>query len=91
MVENTQNSFERYIDLFTFYIILINYAIFTNQILIFWTQLGPKHNYLYFIYIHFTSKQMTRFLSISIMESFVFSPSAGEKLYNRMDGFTFTH
>ena len=34
---------------------------------------------------------MTRFLSISIMESFVFSPSAGEKLYNRMDGFKFTH
>ena len=25
------------------------------------------------------------------MESFVFSPCAGEKLYNRMDGFKFTH
>ena len=35
MVENTQNSFERYIDLFTFYIIFINYATFMGQILIF--------------------------------------------------------
>ena len=35
MRENTQNSFEGYIDLFTFYIILINYAIFMDQILIF--------------------------------------------------------
>ena len=34
MVENTQNSFEGYIGLFTFYIILINYAIFMGQILI---------------------------------------------------------
>ena len=41
MVENTQNSFEGYIGLFTFYIILINYATFMDQILIFgpsWTQ-----------------------------------------------------
>ena len=35
MVENTQNSFEGYIGLFTFYIILINYATFIDQILIF--------------------------------------------------------
>ena len=37
MVENTQNSFERYIGLFTFYIIFINYAAFMSQILIFGT------------------------------------------------------
>ena len=45
MVENTQNSFEWYIGLFTFYIILINYAIFMGQILIFFVQLDPKRNY----------------------------------------------
>ena len=41
MVENTQNSFEEYIGLFTFYIIPINYATFMGQILIFepsWVQ-----------------------------------------------------
>ena len=39
--ENTQNSFERYIGLFTFYIIPINYITFICQILIFghsWVQ-----------------------------------------------------
>ena len=30
-----ENSFEGYIDLFIFYIILINYTIFMSQILIF--------------------------------------------------------
>ena len=49
MVENTQKSFERYIGLFTFYIIFINYATFTGQILIFgsnWIQntILPKIN-----------------------------------------------
>ena len=38
MIENTQNSFEGYIDLFIFYIIHINYATFMDQILIF----GPN-------------------------------------------------
>ena len=38
MVENTQNNFERYIGLFIFYIISINYATFMGQILIF----GPN-------------------------------------------------
>ena len=38
MIENTQNSFEGYIGLFTFYIIPINYATFMGQILIF----GPN-------------------------------------------------
>ena len=41
MVENIQNSFEGYIGLFTFYIILINYTIFMDKILIFevnWVQ-----------------------------------------------------
>ena len=35
MVKNTENSFEGYIGIFTFYIILINYVIFMSQILIF--------------------------------------------------------
>ena len=35
MVENTQNSFEEYIGLFTFYMFLINYKTFMGQILIF--------------------------------------------------------
>ena len=35
MVENTQNSFEWYIGLFIFYIFLINYVTFMDQILIF--------------------------------------------------------
>ena len=35
MLENTQNSFEGYIGLFTFYIFFINYVIFMDQILIF--------------------------------------------------------
>ena len=30
MVENIQNSFEGYIGLFTFYIIIINYATFMD-------------------------------------------------------------
>ena len=41
MVKNTQNNFKGFIDLFTFYIIFINYAIFMGQILIFdlnWVQ-----------------------------------------------------
>ena len=37
MIENIQNSFEGYINLFTFYIIPINYAIFMDKILIFET------------------------------------------------------
>ena len=36
MVENTQHSFEGYIYLFIFYILLINNVIFMGQILIFW-------------------------------------------------------
>ena len=35
MVKNTQNSFEMYIGIFTFYIIFINYTTFMGQILIF--------------------------------------------------------
>ena len=41
MVENTQNSFEGYMSLFTFYILSFNYATFMDQILIFkprWVQ-----------------------------------------------------
>ena len=41
MVENIQNSFEVYIGIFTFYILLLNYATFMGQILIFglrWVQ-----------------------------------------------------
>ena len=38
MIENTQNSFEGYIGLFTVYIISINYTTFMGQILIF----GPN-------------------------------------------------
>ena len=35
MIENIQNSFEGYIDLFKFYILPINYTTFMDQILIF--------------------------------------------------------
>ena len=35
MIKNTQNSFKWHIDLFTFYIIIINYTTFIDQILIF--------------------------------------------------------
>ena len=35
MVENTQNSFEKYIDFFTFYMLHINYKTLMGQILIF--------------------------------------------------------
>ena len=35
MIENTQNNFKKYIDPFIFYIISINYTIFTYPILIF--------------------------------------------------------
>ena len=38
MIENTQNSFEKYIGLFIFYIIPIHYPTFMCQILIF----GPN-------------------------------------------------
>ena len=44
MVKNAQNSFEGYINLFTFYIIPINYAIFMNKILIFETNWSWKYN-----------------------------------------------
>ena len=35
MVENTQNSFEKYIGFFIFYILSLNYVTFMGQILIF--------------------------------------------------------
>ena len=41
MIENTQNSYEGYMRLFTFYIMPLNYATFMGQILIFepkWVQ-----------------------------------------------------
>ena len=68
MEENTQNSFEWYIDLFTFHILPINYATFMSQILIFgfnWVQntIVPKYfliirsltftNFKHFIKNHF--------------------------------------
>ena len=31
MVENTQNNFEGYMDLFTFYILPLNYTTFMSQ------------------------------------------------------------
>ena len=43
-----ENSFKGYIDFFIFYIILINYAIFMDQILIFDPCL--KENYLNFVF-----------------------------------------
>ena len=49
MVENTQNSFEWYIGLFTFYIIPINYATFMDQILIFGLNRFKTQLFLFFM------------------------------------------
>ena len=47
-----ENSFEWYIGLFIFYIILINYKTFMDQILIFGAQLNSKRNCP--LFYHFT-------------------------------------
>ena len=60
MVENTQNSFKGYISLFTFYILLINYAIFVCQILIF----GP--NWVQDTIVHFKILNFFSYILISV-------------------------
>ena len=60
MIENTQNSFEGYIGLFTFYIIPINYATFMGQILIFgpnWIQ-NTIISILFYLFNYFYSNYL---------------------------------
>ena len=50
-----ENSFEWYIDLFIFYILLINYATFMSQIL-FFESIRVQKTIVSFIYIFFLQK-----------------------------------